>query len=207
MIQGPHRDQASSDLLVLDFANRTNHQPPELVTTDEHATYEASLLKVYGIPYRPRRKGKRGPKKKLKKRWPKGMNYATVKKTRKKGRVVDVTTALVVGSEETLAAVLNDSPCSGTINTAFVERYNGSSRHFNARKQRKTYSFSKQYKEHEAMSWLMVTHYNFCWKPRTLRIPLGDRHYCQRTPAMAAGLTGHSWSIEELLRFQMFKSG
>ncbi|MBF0136991.1 MAG: helix-turn-helix domain-containing protein [Magnetococcales bacterium] len=58
--------------------------------------------------------------------------------------------------------VLNDSPCSGTINTAFVERYNGSSRHFNAMKQRKTYSFSKQYKEHEAMSWLMVTHYNFC---------------------------------------------
>ena len=61
MVQGPCRDQETSDLLVQDFAERTNHQPPELVTTDEHASYETSLLKVYGIPYRPRRKSKQGP--------------------------------------------------------------------------------------------------------------------------------------------------
>ncbi|MBF0142378.1 MAG: hypothetical protein HQL59_02840 [Magnetococcales bacterium] len=135
------------------------------------------------------------------------MNYATVKKTRKKGRVVEVRTVLVAGSEETLAGVLNASPCSGTVNTSFVERYNGSARHFNARKQRKTYSFSKQSEEHEAMSWLMVTHYNFCWQPRTLRLPLGDRRYRHRTPAMAAGLTDHSWSVMELLCFQLMVSG
>ncbi|MBF0625230.1 MAG: hypothetical protein HQL82_10535 [Magnetococcales bacterium] len=57
MVQGPHRDQETSDRLVTDFADRTNGRPPELVTTDEHAAYETSLLEVYGIPYRPRRKG------------------------------------------------------------------------------------------------------------------------------------------------------
>ncbi|MEO5328886.1 MAG: hypothetical protein H7829_11660 [Magnetococcus sp. THC-1_WYH] len=188
MVQGPHRDQETSDRLVMDFANRTHGRPPELVTTDEHAAYEASLLEVYGIPYRPRRKGgRRGPKKKLRKHWPKAMNYATVKKTRKKGRVVDVSTVLVAGSEETLANALDASPCSGTINTSFIERYNGTARHFNARKQRKTYSFSKKLEEHEAMSWLMVTHYNFCWLPHTLRVPLGDRHYRYRTPPWRQG--------------------
>ena len=207
MIQGPCRDQESSDLLVQDFSNRTNHQAPELVTTDEHASYEASLLDVYGISYRPRRKAKRGPKKKLKKRWPKTLNYATVKKARKKGRVVDVTTTLVAGDEKLLADALEASPCSGAINTSFVERYNGSARHFNARKQRKTYSFSKQYEEHEAMSWLMVTHYNFCWKPHTLRLPLGNRCYRYRTPAMAAGITGLPWNIEQLIGFQIVNCG
>lgn len=207
MVQGPRRDQETSDLLVQDFADRTNHQPPELVTTDEHASYESSLLETYGIDYRPRRKSKRGPKKKLKKRWPKAMNYATVRKTRKQGRVVEVNTTLVAGNEQSLSDVLEASPCSGEINTSFIERYNGSARHFNARKQRKTYSFSKQYEEHEAMSWLMVTHYNFCWKPRTLRVPLGNRCYRQRSPAMASEITDHPWNVQELLSFQIVRSG
>ncbi|MBF0290515.1 MAG: hypothetical protein HQM14_22130 [SAR324 cluster bacterium] len=118
-----------------------------------------------------------------------------------------MTIALVAGSEESLTNALDTSPCSGTVNTSFVERYNGSARHFNARKQRKSYSYSKQSDEHEAMSWLMVTHYNFCWRPRTLRVPIGNQRYRYRTPAMAAGLTNRSWSVMELLRFQIFRTG
>ena len=41
MVQGPRRDQKTSDLLVADFADRTKGMPPELVTTDEHTAYEA----------------------------------------------------------------------------------------------------------------------------------------------------------------------
>ncbi len=76
----------------------------------------------------------------------------------------------VTGSEEALAKVLNASLCSGTVNTSFVEGYNGSARHFNARNQRTTYSFSKKFQEYEAMSWLMATHYNFYCQSHTLRI-------------------------------------
>ncbi|MEO5328879.1 MAG: hypothetical protein H7829_11625 [Magnetococcus sp. THC-1_WYH] len=57
------------------------------------------------------------------------------------------------------------------------------------------------------MSWLMITHYDFCWLPRTLRVPLGDRHHRYRTPAMAAGLTDHSWSVIELVSFQLLATG
>ncbi|MBF0422955.1 MAG: hypothetical protein HQL73_08185 [Magnetococcales bacterium] len=57
------------------------------------------------------------------------------------------------------------------------------------------------------MSWLMVTHYNSCWKPHTLRIPIGDQRYRYRTPAMAVGLTDHAWSVMELLSYQLLETG
>lgn len=205
-MQGPSRDQATCDRLVEDFAARTKREPPDLATTDEHAPYKNSLLKIYGRDYRPRRRSKRGPMRSLKKGRPGVMVYATVKKTRAKGRVVDVRTEVVLGNDAALAAVLELSPCSSTVNTSFVERNNGTSRHFNSRKQRQTYGFSKQLAEHTAMSWLMVTHYNFCWAHRMLRIRSQDQRYTQRSPAVAAGIADHIWTIEELLTRQVVSS-
>lgn len=199
VVQGPSRDQGTCDKLVEDFAARTKGEPPDLATTDEHAPYKNSLLKVYGQDYRPRRRSRRGRMRNLKKRRPGVMVYATVKKTRAMGRVVDVRTEVVLGTEAALAAVLEVSPCSSTVNTSFVERNNGTSRHFNSRKQRDTYGFSKRLAEHIAMSWLMVTHYNFCWPHRMLRVRDDDQHFTQRSPGMAAGIADHIWTIEELL--------
>ena len=51
----------------------------------------------------------------------------------------------------------------------------------------------------EAMSWLMVTHYNFCWAHGSLRRQRHDGSWQKRSPAMAAGLSGHIWSVVELL--------
>jgi IS1 family transposase len=206
LVQGSSRDQATCDKLVEDFAERTGGVPPELVTTDEHAQYKNSILKKYGVEYRPRRRSRRGRKRSTRRRGPPGMVYATVKKTRKNGRVVHVRREIVLGTEEDLVAALEASSCSKTINTSFVERNNGTSRHFNSRKQRDTYSFSKQLAEHEAMSWLTVAHYNFCWTNRTLRVPLGEQRYTKRSPAMAAGLADHVWTVEELLTRQALSS-
>jgi IS1 family transposase len=203
LVQGPSRDQKTCDKLVEDFAARTGGEPPDLATTDEHAPYKNSILNQYGVEYRPRRRSRKGRKCRLRKRGPTGLVYATVKKTRKAGRVVDVRTEVVLGTEDDLVAALEDSECSKTINTSFVERNNGTSRHFNARKQRHTYCFSKQRAEHEAMSWLMVTHYNFCWSHRMLRVSLGDQRYAHRSPAMAADLADHIWTVEELLMRQV----
>jgi IS1 family transposase len=47
---------------------------------------------------------------------------------------------------------LKASVCSRTINTSFVERQHGTDRHRNARKARKTYRFSKDWRVHEAMT-------------------------------------------------------
>ncbi len=207
LIQGPSRDQATCDRLVEDFAERTGHVPPELVSTDEHAPYKNSILKTYGKDYRPRRKAKAGRRKDVKKRPPPGMVYATVNKTRENGKVVDVKTTLVFGTQEQLTRALERSPVSSHVNTAFVERQNGTARHFNPRKQRQTYSFSKQLVEHFAMTWLAVFYYNFCKDNRALRVlipgPEGKGIYVPRSPAMAADITDHIWTDEEFLAWQV----
>ncbi len=56
----------------------------------------------------------------------------------------------------------------------------------------------------EGGMWLVGTVYNFCWAHRSLRL-VGDaaaeRRWVERTPAQAAGLTDHRWSLYELLLF------
>jgi hypothetical protein len=53
--------------------------------------------------------------------------------------------------------------------------------------------------------WLVGTTYNFCWVHESLRLrAIGGRHkWQQRTPAMAAGLTDHVWTVDELLRYRV----
>jgi hypothetical protein len=65
-------------------------------------------------------------------------------------------------------AALGLSRVSRAINTAFVERENATDRHRNARKARKTYRFSKDWRFHEAVTYLTLYVYNFCWQVRTL---------------------------------------
>ena len=87
------------------------------------------------------------------------------------------------------------------VNTSFVERHNGTDRNRCSRKVRKTYAFSKDWKVHRAATALSYFSYNFCWPVRTLREKGTDGKWQQRTPAMAAGLTDHPWSLTEWLRF------
>ena len=83
------------------------------------------------------------------------------------------------------------------INTSFVERQNGTDRHRNARKVRKTYRFSKDPDVHDATTYFSLYSYNFCWPVRTLRVQDAHGRWHPRTPAMAAGLTDHVWSVSE----------
>jgi hypothetical protein len=75
---------------------------------------------------------------------PSGLTYATVTKRREKGRVVEVGTRIAFGTIAAVLLALGRSKASRAINTAFIERQNGTDRHRNARKARKTYRFSKQ---------------------------------------------------------------
>ena len=172
-----------------------------LITTDEYRPYRHEILDAYGKelprkrPYRP------GQPRKVVKRAPEGLLYATLHKTRKKGRVVKIEPRLQFGTQARLDAALKASSVSRRVNTSFIERYNGTDRHRNSRKVRKSYRFSKDWKIHEAATYFSMYAYNFCWAVRTLREPIGSVHYRARTPAMAARLTDHVWSLQEWLTY------
>ena len=84
------------------------------------------------------------------------------------------------------------SLASKAINTAFVERHNGTDRNRNARKVRRSYCFSKDAEVHQAVTYFTMYRYNFCWPVRTRRERASEQDPWQpRTPAMAAGLTDH----------------
>jgi hypothetical protein len=129
------------------------------------------------------------------------LQYATVHKTWEKGRVVKVDFRVVFGTVLGVVRALAQSVVSKAINTAFVERHNGTDRSRNARKVRKRYGFSKNWQVHEALTSFTLYNYNFCWPVRTLRVRDVDGHWRQRTPAMAAGLSDHAWTLFEWLTF------
>jgi hypothetical protein len=124
--------------LIRQVQDRTEGRLDLLITSDEHAPYETSIHEVYGVKQpQPRRPGPGRPPK-PKKVVPPELCYATVRKRREKGRVVEVVRTLVFGTLCLLTAVLKRSTASTTINTSFVERNNGTDRHQNSRKRRKT---------------------------------------------------------------------
>ena len=189
------------DLLVADFKRRTDGRLMNLMTSDENPAYAQAILDNYGEEYQPRRKGRRGRKPARRQRPPKGLRYATVHKTRVKKRVVKVEQRVIYGTVLAVLAALAASLVSGAVNTVFVERHNGTDRNRNARKVRKTYCFSKDWQVHEAVSCFTLFSYNFCWPVRTLREKDAEGKWQARTPAMAARLTDHVWSLTEWLSF------
>jgi len=81
------------------------------------------------------------------------------------------------------------TPVREHINTSYVERSNLTMRMSMRRYTRLTNGFSKKLENHEHMNALFFMNYNFCRVHMTVK----------ETPAMAAGLTDHRWSIEELI--------
>src|SRR5262249_11308740 len=132
--------------LFTDFYGRTDGYLPELIGTDEYAVYQTVILDTYGVlrselELTPEQDAGFSPGDFF---FFQEVTYATVHKQKEGGRVVAVTQRLVPGSEERLQETLEDSGRSETVNTSFVERYHGTQRHFNARKKRKAYTFSKE---------------------------------------------------------------
>ena len=193
------RTAANAVAAVSDAARRMGGRTPRLVMTDEHAPYEQAILDAFGVDVTPPRTGRPGRPRRTRREPHPDLTYATVRKTRAKGRVVSVVTTLVFGTMATLAAALGPSACSTHVNTSFVERLNGTDRHRNARQARKTYRFSKDGPTHDAVGFFAAYSYNFCWPVRTLaqQVPGGTKR--PRTPAMAAGLAGHVWPLTEWL--------
>jgi hypothetical protein len=101
----------------------------------------------------------------------------------------------IFGKKSELIALLGKS-------TAYVERSHLTTRLFNSRLVRKTLAFSKDLTiDRAAASW-QDSYYNLIRPHKSLRLLVEDdpkQHWQKRTPAMAAGLTDHIWTVKELL--------
>jgi IS1 family transposase len=193
VIVGKRTDKNATQL-VHELHERTDGRFINLISSDEYPAYATAIAQVYAEP-EVVPTGKTAVE-----RLPEDLVYATVHKIREQNRVVKVETRLVFGTLRNLAAALVWSVLA-FVNTVFIERSNGTDRLRNSRKVRKTYRFSKDWGVHEAMTYFTLYSSNYCNSVRTLRVEVAPKKYRQRTPAMAAGLTDHVWSLEEWLLF------
>lgn len=183
-------------------------------TSDDLPHYANALLEVYGVMETPPRRRGPGRPPLARKRPPPDLCYAVVVKERKGSRLVSVTTRIVYGSQEQIIDTLQASPVSEQISTYGVERNNLTVRQHSRRMGRKVNAFSKErdYLEHQLT--LAFAYYHFVIAHHGLRQPLPEpvptkgpnasyKKWKQVTPAMAAGLTDHVWSMDELLSFRV----
>src|SRR3989441_1944574 len=213
-------------LLAIDVGNRTLAMAQRFVhhvaqvlapdcaplfLTDGFKAYLTALLTHYGHWVQPSRRQDKGPAPKP--RWmplPQ-LLYAQVVKTVRRRRLVDVTHRVVFGTLEAVQQVL--AACGWQINTAFVERINLTIRQHVAAVGRRVSTLCKG--EDGLLEQLAVFHcyYNFCLPHASLRQPLPQpepthgtgsaKLWRPCTPAMAAGLTDHVWTLREVLLFRV----
>jgi hypothetical protein len=111
------------------------------------------------------------------------------------GRLLDTELKVVYGDPKTVLDLFGKS-------TAYIERTHLTMRLFNGRLVRQTLAFSKDVQMYRwSAAWEDLV-YNFSRPLKTLRIETQDipgQRWIKRSPAMAAKLTDHIWSIKELL--------
>ena len=138
-----------------------------------------------------------------------GLLYGQVKKTYRRRKVVRVTQVMRCGTIEDLRAALRQLGLGGRLNTAFVERVNLAIRQSVAGLARRTWATAQAAPSLLAHLEWWRGYYHFVRLHASLRMPLAQptqrggqripQYYRQRTPAMAAGLTGRRWTVRELL--------
>jgi hypothetical protein len=195
-----------------DYYERTDGDLPGLIVTDAYAAYCTVIVDLYSVgkdelEFTAAEKAAVGYDEMPAVYFPVEINYATVHKEREQGRVVQVEAGVVLGSAKQVKAVLAECDTAQSINVSYVERSHGTQRHFNARKARKVYTFSKELLFHMAVTWLVVTNYNWCWAVRTLRVQEHDDppRYRQRTPAQVAGLTEQPWTLQQVFSYPLYR--
>lgn len=113
---------------------------------------------------------------------------------------------VVQGSQTLVDGLLATTQAGGVLNTAYIERLNGMFRAAFAPLVRRTRAAARTTALLTAGMYLVGSVYNFCRPHDSLAIELAlphGRRWLRRTPAIAAGLTDHVWSVPELLNFKV----
>lgn len=116
--------------------------------------------------------------------------------------VAGVTRRVIRGTAEAIAAVLLATGTGTGINTAYIERLNATFRGAIPALTRRGRAIARTRATLQAGMDLVGCAYNFCWEHDSLRLAGAEgstAKWRSRTPAMAAGLTDHRWTMRELL--------
>jgi IS1 family transposase len=182
-----------------------------LFLSDGYPHYLTAIVTHFGRWVQPSRHQATGPAPKP--RWMPlpALLYAQVIKTMRRRRLVRVSHRVVFGTLEAVQQVL--AACGWQIQTAFVERLNLSLRQRVAAIGRRSATSCKGEDGLCQQLALFQGYHNFVLPHASLRqllaAPLptngtgSARVWRPRTPAMAAGLTDHVWSLREVLAYRV----
>jgi len=219
-------DPVTKLLLTIDVGDRTLamaqsvvHQVVQVLApgcvplflTDGFREYLTALLTHYGHWVQLPRRQATGPAPKPRWRPLPPLLYAQVIKTVRRRRLVRVSHRVVFGTLDAVHHVL--APQGWQINTAFVERINLAIRQHVAAVGRRVATLCKGEEGLRQQLALFQVYHNFVLPHTSLRQPLPQpeptkgkgsaKQWRPCTPAMAAGLTDHVWTLREVLLFRV----
>jgi IS1 family transposase len=205
------RTQAMAQRFVHHVAQVLAPDCAPLFVTDGFRAYLTALLTHFGHWVQPPRRQTTGPLPKP--RWiplPQ-LLYAQVVKTTRRRRLVRISRRVVFGTLEAVEQVL--AAYDWQINTAFIERVNLSIRQHVAAVGRRVATLCKGEDGLRQQLALYHVYYNFVLPHASLRQPLAEpvrtygtgsaKRWRPCTPAMAAGVTDHVWTLKEVLLYRV----
>jgi len=191
--RGIAKNETYASMEVFQILQRRGHpDSPPATISDGWGGIDDAMIAVYGLVPEY---GGRGRPPTCKKAQPDWQYLQMVKQRDAHGKFQGVKLRVIFGKKSEVIELLGKS-------TAYVERSNLTSRLFNARQTRKTLAFSKNLQYHRAAATWEDCYYNLVRPHKSLRLPLEDalpQKWLQCTPAMAAHLTDHIWTVKELL--------
>jgi IS1 family transposase len=190
------RDRSLADQLLRQVRRCATCLRPLLVLTDGWNAYPGSIRRAF----REKVKRTTGVGRACWQIWPE-LHIGTVIKRTEKKRVVEVTRRMAHGLLSQAEQLLQGSQGGTVLNTAFIERLNGTFRERLASLTRKSRHAARRLRALETGMYLIGCTYNFCFVHHELSKVSHAGSVC--TPAMAAGLTDHVWGICELLSYRI----
>jgi hypothetical protein len=191
--RGMGKNETQASIEVFQMLKRRGHPagPPPTIS-DGWGGIDEAMIEVYGLVPEYCGRGRPPTRKRAGTSW---QYLQMVKQRDEYGRVQGVKLRVVFGTQPEVIALLGQS-------TAYIERSNLTSRLFNGRQVRKTLAFSKSVALNQAAAIWEDSYYNLMRPHKSLRLLDQDsskRRWQPRTPAMAAKLTEHIWTVKELL--------
>lgn len=195
-VVSPTRDRSLADRLLQQVRACSQGMSAILICTDGWAAYPNSIKRAF----REKVKETTGRGRAWLRLWP-NLCIATVIKRAEKRHVVEVTRKMTLGTLEQASQLLQASQGGTVLNTAFIERLNGTIRERLASLTRKCRHAARRMHALQTGMYLVGCTYNLCWPHHELSKATHMGSAC--TPAMASGLTDHIWSMWELLSYRV----